>query len=137
MAGFPKKTENRAPIAGAGRFDTICTAVCDRCDRSTACMLCRLEPCVVIMVTIMVAIIGVIIVAIIIAIIVALLPSLLRCHHWCLNWFQHWCNHCCHNYCHHFCHHFCYYCCHRWCHVVFVNDPHLHACLEVSFPTLK
>ena len=24
---------------GAGKFDTICTAVCDRCDR-----LCRLEP---------------------------------------------------------------------------------------------
>ena len=25
-------------------FDTICTAVCDRCDSSTACRLCRLEP---------------------------------------------------------------------------------------------
>ena len=29
---------------GAGGFDTICTAVCIRCDRSTACKLCRLEP---------------------------------------------------------------------------------------------
>ena len=28
-----------------GRFDTMCTAACVRCDRSTACMLCRLEPC--------------------------------------------------------------------------------------------
>ena len=25
-------------------FDTICTAVCNRCDRYTACRLCRLEP---------------------------------------------------------------------------------------------
>ena len=39
-----QKTVNRAPIAGAGRFDTICTAVCDRCDSFTACRLCRLEP---------------------------------------------------------------------------------------------
>ena len=28
----------------AGRFDTICTAVCDRCDSSIACKLCRLKP---------------------------------------------------------------------------------------------
>ena len=38
------KTLNRATIAGAERFDTICTAVCIRSDISTACMLCRLEP---------------------------------------------------------------------------------------------
>ena len=39
------KAENRVPIAGVGRFfDTICTAVCIRCDGSTACRLCRLEP---------------------------------------------------------------------------------------------
>ena len=31
-------------LLGAGRFDTICTAVCDRCDGFTACRLCRLEP---------------------------------------------------------------------------------------------
>ena len=37
MAGLPKKGKS-------GRFDTICTAVCDRCDSSTACRLCRLEP---------------------------------------------------------------------------------------------
>ena len=30
-------------IAGAGGLDTICTAVCDRGDRSTACRLGRLE----------------------------------------------------------------------------------------------
>ena len=40
----PPKTVNRAPIAGAGGFNTICTAVCNRCDSSTACRLCRLEP---------------------------------------------------------------------------------------------
>ena len=33
-----QKTVNRAPIAGG--FDTICTAVCDRCYSSTACRLC-------------------------------------------------------------------------------------------------
>ena len=27
-------------LLGAGGFDTICTAVCDRCDSSTACRLC-------------------------------------------------------------------------------------------------
>ena len=37
-----KKPVNRAPIAGAGRFDTICTAALGRCD--TACRLFRLEP---------------------------------------------------------------------------------------------
>ena len=31
-------------LLGAGGFDTIYTAVCDRCDISTACRLCRLEP---------------------------------------------------------------------------------------------
>ena len=34
-----QKTVNRAPIAEIRRFDTICTAVCTRCDSSTACML--------------------------------------------------------------------------------------------------
>ena len=29
---------------GTGGFDTICTAVCNRRDRFTACRLCRLEP---------------------------------------------------------------------------------------------
>ena len=42
-------TVNRAPLLGAGRFDTICIAARVRCDSSTACRLCRLEPvgCVV------------------------------------------------------------------------------------------
>ena len=31
------------PLLEAGGFDTICTAVCIRCDSSTACRLCRLE----------------------------------------------------------------------------------------------
>ena len=31
-------------LLGAGRFDTICTAAGVRCDSSTACRLCRLEP---------------------------------------------------------------------------------------------
>ena len=39
-----KKTVNRAPIAGTGRFDTNCTAACVRYDSSTACRLCHLEP---------------------------------------------------------------------------------------------
>ena len=43
MAGLVKKKGNRASM-GAGRFDTICTAVCDFCDSSTACRVCRLEP---------------------------------------------------------------------------------------------
>ena len=30
-------------IWGAGSFDPICTAVCDRCDSSITCRLCRLE----------------------------------------------------------------------------------------------
>ena len=34
-----QKTVNRA-----GRFNTICTAALVRCDSSTACRLCRLEP---------------------------------------------------------------------------------------------
>ena len=38
------KKVNRAPIAGVGGFDTICTAVCNRSDSSPACRLCRLEP---------------------------------------------------------------------------------------------
>ena len=38
------KTVNRAPISGVGCFDTICTTVCNRCDNSTACRLCCLEP---------------------------------------------------------------------------------------------
>ena len=40
---FAQITVTRAPISGAGRFDTICTAVCDS---STACRQCRLEPAV-------------------------------------------------------------------------------------------
>ena len=40
-----KKTVNRPPFLGVGGFDTICTAVYNRCDSSTACRLCRLEPC--------------------------------------------------------------------------------------------
>ena len=39
-----QKTVNRAPIARAEGFDTICTAVGDCCNSSTACRLCRLEP---------------------------------------------------------------------------------------------
>ena len=39
-----QKTVTRPPLLGAGRFDTICTAACVRCDSSTACRLCRLEP---------------------------------------------------------------------------------------------
>ena len=31
-------------IVGTRGFDTICTAVCNRCDSSTACMLCCLVP---------------------------------------------------------------------------------------------
>ena len=31
------------PLLGVGGFDTICTAVCNHCDSSTACRLCRLE----------------------------------------------------------------------------------------------
>ena len=39
------KTVNRVHIAGGGVFDTICSAVChNRCDSSTTCRLCRLEP---------------------------------------------------------------------------------------------
>ena len=38
------KTVNRAPLLGAGRFDTICTPAFVCCNRSTACRLCRLEP---------------------------------------------------------------------------------------------
>ena len=29
----------------AGGFDTICTAVCIRCDSSTTCRMCHLKPC--------------------------------------------------------------------------------------------
>ena len=38
------KTVNGTPIVGAGGIDTICTAVCNCHDSSTACRLCRLEP---------------------------------------------------------------------------------------------
>ena len=37
------KTVNLAPFLGVGAFDNICTAVCNRCDSSTACRLCRLD----------------------------------------------------------------------------------------------
>ena len=40
----PKKRYVGSPLLGAGGFDTICTAVYDRCDSSTSCRLCRLEP---------------------------------------------------------------------------------------------
>ena len=33
------------PLLGVGMFDIICTVACDRCDITTACRLCRLEPC--------------------------------------------------------------------------------------------
>ena len=39
----PKKRLIKPPLLGAGRFDTICTAVFDHCDNSTACRLCRLK----------------------------------------------------------------------------------------------
>ena len=39
------KTINRPPLLGSGDIDTICTAgFRNRCDRSTSCRLCRLEP---------------------------------------------------------------------------------------------
>ena len=38
-----KTTVNRAPITGAGGFNTMCTAICNHCDSCTACRLCRLE----------------------------------------------------------------------------------------------
>ena len=41
-----KKEEIGPPLLGAGRFDTICTVVCDR---TTACRLCRLEPTDIVM----------------------------------------------------------------------------------------
>ena len=31
------------PLVGAGSFDTICTEVCNRCDSSIACRMCRLD----------------------------------------------------------------------------------------------
>ena len=44
--GFPKKNGNRAPIAGGRKGSTqFAQDLPDRCDSSTACMLCRLEPC--------------------------------------------------------------------------------------------
>ena len=40
-----QKTVNRVPIDGVGGFDTICIAACqNRCDSSTTCKLCHLEP---------------------------------------------------------------------------------------------
>ena len=39
-----QKWEIGPPFLGTGRFDTICTAAWVRCDSSTACRLCRLEP---------------------------------------------------------------------------------------------
>ena len=44
IADLPPKTVNWAPFMGSGGFDTICTAVCNRCDSSTACRLYRLLP---------------------------------------------------------------------------------------------
>ena len=43
---LPQKNGKLPPpqLLGAGRFDTICTAVCDHCDSSTACRLCCLDP---------------------------------------------------------------------------------------------
>ena len=35
---------NKSPNAGVGGFDIICTSVCNRCDSSTACRMCHLEP---------------------------------------------------------------------------------------------
>ena len=32
-----RKRKIRPPLLGAGGFDTICTAICDRCDSSTTC----------------------------------------------------------------------------------------------------
>ena len=37
-------TVNRAPIAGGGNVRHNLPAVCDRCDSSTSCRMCRLEP---------------------------------------------------------------------------------------------
>ena len=37
------KNGKSGPLMGPRGFDTICTAVCNRCDSSTACRLCRLE----------------------------------------------------------------------------------------------
>ena len=37
------KIVNRAPIAGGGGFDTICTTVCNRRYSATDCRLCRLD----------------------------------------------------------------------------------------------
>ena len=39
-----KKRQIEPPLLGAERFDTICTTVSDRCDSSTDCRVCRLEP---------------------------------------------------------------------------------------------
>ena len=41
-----EETVSRATIAVAGDFDTICTAVCNRCNSFTACRMCRLVPLV-------------------------------------------------------------------------------------------
>ena len=42
MADIAKKIG--PPLLRAGGFDTICTAVCNRCDSSSTCRPCRLEP---------------------------------------------------------------------------------------------
>ena len=44
MAGMPQKWLIGPPLLGAGRFDTICTAVYVCCDSYATCRLCRLEP---------------------------------------------------------------------------------------------
>ena len=44
MGPHAQKTVNRAPLLGAGRLGTNCIAACVRCDSSTACRLCHLEP---------------------------------------------------------------------------------------------
>ena len=41
--GSKDEIGNWSDSPGAERFNTICTAVCDRCGSSTACRLCRLE----------------------------------------------------------------------------------------------
>ena len=46
QCGIAQNTLNRAPIAGGGGLDTLCTSVCHNCcDSFTTRRLCRLEPC--------------------------------------------------------------------------------------------
>ena len=44
MAGLLKNSKSGPNFWGAGGFDTILTAVCNRCDSFTTCRLCRLGP---------------------------------------------------------------------------------------------